>query len=40
MMPITEVTGGYSGMAQMVGIFVHPDDEERAVKILSENTQV
>ncbi len=40
MMPITEVTGGYSGTAQMVEIFVHPDDEERAVKILSENTQV
>ena len=40
MMPFTEVTGGYSGTAEMVEIFVHPDDEERAVKILNENTQV
>jgi hypothetical protein len=40
MMPITEVTGGYSGTAQMVEIFVHPDDEEKAVEILNENSQV
>jgi hypothetical protein len=40
MMPFTEVTGGYSGTAEMVEILVHPDDEERAVQILNENTQV
>ncbi len=40
MMPITEVNGGYSGTAQLVEIFVHPDDEERVVEILKENEQI
>jgi hypothetical protein len=40
MMPITEVTGGYAGTAQMIEIFVHPDDEEKAVKIVGENNKV
>jgi hypothetical protein len=40
MMPITEVTGGYSGTAQLVEIFVHPDDEDRVVEILKENQQI
>jgi hypothetical protein len=40
MMPIAEVTGGFSGTAELVEIFVHPDDEERAVEILNENKRV
>ena len=40
MMPIAEVTGGLSGTAELIEIFVHPDDEERAVRILNENTRL
>jgi hypothetical protein len=40
MMPITEVTGGYSGTAQMIEIFVHPDDEEKAAQIVGEDNKV
>jgi hypothetical protein len=40
MMPIAEVTGGLSGTAELVEIFVHPDDEESAAKILNENTRL
>ena len=40
MMPIAEVTGGLSGTAELIEIFVHPDDEESAVKILNENTRI
>jgi hypothetical protein len=34
MMPFTVDTGGYSGAADQVEIFVHPDDEEEAKKIV------
>jgi hypothetical protein len=40
MMPITEVTGGYAGTAQMIEIFVHPNDEEKAVEIVGEDNKV
>jgi hypothetical protein len=40
MMPIAEVTSGLSGTAELIEILVHPDDEERAVKILNENTRI
>jgi len=40
MMPITEVTGGYGGTAQMIEVFVHPNDEEEAVKIVGEDNKV
>ena len=34
MMPIQEMTGGYAGTAQMVEIFVHPEDEADARQLL------
>jgi hypothetical protein len=40
MMPITEVMGGYSGMAPMIEIFVYSDDEARAVEIMGEDNKV
>jgi hypothetical protein len=40
MMPLMEVTGGYSGTAQMIEIFVHPDDEDKAAKITGEDNKV
>jgi hypothetical protein len=39
MMPFTAVTGGYSGTAEQVEIFVHPDDEPQAQKIVFGDTQ-
>ena len=35
MMPIMEVTGGYSGTATLIEIFVSAEDEARAVEIMS-----
>ena len=35
MMPIMEVTGGYSGTAALIEILVNPEDEARAVEIMS-----
>jgi hypothetical protein len=40
MTPFTAITGGYSGMAPMVEIFVHPNDEEKAVEIMGEDNKV
>jgi hypothetical protein len=40
MSPITAFTGGYAGTAQMIEIFVHPDDEAKAVEIIGEDSQV
>jgi len=39
MMPFTQVTGGYSGAAEQIEIFVHPVDERHAKEILFGNTQ-
>ena len=38
MMPITAVTGGFSGTAPLLEIFVSPDDEAAAQAIISEDT--
>lgn len=40
MMPIAEVTGGLGGTAEMVEIFVNPDDEARAQAIISADNPV
>lgn len=40
MMPITEVTGGYGGTAQIIELFVHPEDEEKAAEIVGEDNKV
>jgi hypothetical protein len=40
MSPFTSVTGGYSGTAPMIEIFVHPDDEVKAVEIMGEDSPV
>jgi hypothetical protein len=40
MSPYMEVTGGLSGSAQLMEIFVHPDDEEEARKITGEDNRV
>jgi len=40
MMPITAVTGGLGGTAELVEILVHPDDEAAARKIIHWNDQV
>jgi len=37
MMPFTAVMGGYSGTAPMIEIFVHPEDEAKAIGILGED---
>ena len=34
MMPFTAMMGGYSGTAPMIEIFVHPDDEAKAIEIM------
>jgi len=34
MNPFMAVTGGYAGTAQMIEIFVHPEDEAKAVEIM------
>ena len=40
MMPFTAVMGGYAGTAPMIEIFVHPDDEARAMEIMGEDDKV
>ena len=40
MMPFAAVTGGYSGTAPMIEIFVHPNDEAKAVEIMDEDNKV
>jgi len=40
MMPITAVSGGLSGTAPMIEIFIHPDDEAKAKAILAEGNPV
>lgn len=40
MAPIAVVTGGLSGTAPMIEIFIHPEDEAKAVEIMGEDTQV
>jgi hypothetical protein len=40
MMPFASVTGGYSGTAPMIEIFVNPDDESKAVEIMGEDDKV
>lgn len=40
MTPITAVTGGLAGAARLIEIFVHPDDEEAALKITGADNQV
>ncbi len=40
MMPITAITGGYSGTAPMIEILVHPDDEARAAEIVGADIRV
>lgn len=40
MMPITAITGGYSGTAPMIELFVHPDDEAKARAIINEGSPV
>lgn len=37
MTPFTAAMGGYSGTAQLIEIFIHPEDEARAVEIMGEN---
>jgi hypothetical protein len=34
MMPFTQVTGGYSGTAPLIEIFIHRDDEMRAIELM------
>lgn len=38
--PIMEMTGGYAGMAEMLEIFVHPEDAEAAEAILHPDDEV
>ncbi len=40
MMPFTAMTGGYSGMAPMIEIFVHDEDEAKAIEIMAEEDKV
>jgi hypothetical protein len=40
MMPLTAITGGYSGTAPMIELFVHPEDEAKAKAIVNEGTPV
>ena len=40
MSPFTAVTGGYAGTARMIEIFVHPEDEAKAVAILGDDSKV
>jgi hypothetical protein len=40
MMPFTAITGGYSGTAPMIEIFIHPDDEAKAVEIMGDDNKV
>lgn len=34
MMPFTQVNGGYSGTAPLIEIFIHPEDESRAIELM------
>jgi hypothetical protein len=40
MMPFTAGTGGYAGTAPIIEVFVHPDDETKAMAIINEGNQV
>ncbi len=40
MTPFTAITGGYAGTAPMIEIFVHPDDESKAMTIINEGNPV
>ncbi len=40
MMPIMEITGGYSGTAQLIEIRVHPEDEADAQAIIHREDPV
>ena len=40
MPPFTEVTGGLSGTAQMIEIFVHTEDNAKAVELMGMNHPV
>lgn len=40
MSPADAFLGGFAGMAPMIEIFVHPDDEEKAAYIISEDDKV
>jgi hypothetical protein len=40
MMPFTAITGGYAGTAPMIEIFVHLDDEAKAMTIINEGNSV
>jgi hypothetical protein len=40
MMPFTAIMGGLSGTAPMIEIFVHPDDEAKAIELMGEDDKV
>jgi hypothetical protein len=40
MMPFTAIMGGYVGTAPMIEIFVHPDDEAKAIEIMGADDKV
>ena len=40
MMPFTAIMGGLSGTAPMIELFVHPDDEAKAIEIMGEDDKV
>ena len=40
MMPFTAITGGYSGTAPMMEIFVHPNDETKARDITNDGSSI
>jgi len=40
MLPFTQVTGGLSGLAQTIEIFIHPEDEPQAVNLMGEDHPV
>lgn len=40
MTPFTAITGGYGGTAPMIEIFVHPDDEARAIEIMGADDKI
>ena len=40
MNPITAFTGGYAGTAQVIELFVHAEDEAKAVEILGDDSKL
>ena len=40
MMPFTAITGGYAGTAPMIEIFVHRDDEAKAIEIMGADDKI